>query len=157
MYWVKFIIVDLCEGLCWSCVIQYENWWNVVYSGSEGSISFLLVEASVLIRGLKLPSILAGKRDQGVVAPFQSWLENYRRLQPSAGRCLCTDKSLHQYNIVRNFPYNKYWRQRWHQQWFSPKLGFHLKSWCSCVFLLCDDLFCCYCTYLLIKKQMHDW
>ncbi len=25
--------------------------------------------------------------------------------------------------------------------WFLPTLGFHLKSWCSCVLLLCDALF----------------
>ena len=32
---------------------------------------------------------------------------------------------------------------------FCPTLGFHLKPWCSCVFLMCDDLFYFYCTQLL--------
>ena len=26
-------------------------------------------------------------------------------------------------------------------KWFLPTLGFHLISWCSCVFLMCDGLF----------------
>ena len=26
-------------------------------------------------------------------------------------------------------------------RWFLPTLGFHLISWCSCVFLMCDALF----------------
>jgi len=25
---------------------------------------------------------------------------------------------------------------------FCPALGFHLISWCSCVLLMCDDMFC---------------
>ena len=49
----------------------------------------------------------AGKRDQGVGAPFQLHLENERRLQPSVGRSLCIGISLHQYNVVKGFLYNK--------------------------------------------------
>ena len=61
-YWVKFMIVDVYEDFCWFCLIQYENWWNVVCSGSKGwslqygSRSFMPVKFGVLIRGLKLPS-----------------------------------------------------------------------------------------------------
>ena len=50
----------------------------------------------------------AGKRVQGVVAPFQERLVNERRLQPSAGGFLCAGLSLHQYMIVRSFLNNKF-------------------------------------------------
>ena len=50
----------------------------------------------------------AGKRVQEVGAPFHLQLENERRLQPSAGRSLRTDMSLHQYYVVKGFLNNKY-------------------------------------------------
>ena len=50
------------RGCIEDVLIQYENWWNVVCSGSEGwslqyeSRIFQPVEAGVEIRGSKLPS-----------------------------------------------------------------------------------------------------
>ena len=77
----------------------------------------------------------AGKRVQGVGAPFQLQLENERRLQSSAGGCLRAGMSLRQYMVVRCFLYNKILKAEQLQRWFSLDLGFHLKSWCSCVML----------------------
>ena len=48
-------------------------------------------------------------------------------------------------NIILYIKEDKYDNNRW----FFPALGFHLKSWCSCVFLMCDGLFCSYTTWLL--------
>ena len=47
----------------------------------------------------------AGKREQGVVAPFQERLVNERRLWPSTGGCLRAGMSLRQYMVVRSFLY----------------------------------------------------
>ena len=141
--WWK-VACKLCyKGSFW---IQYENWWNVVHGGAEGR--------SLQWGGCSSLPVVAGKREQGVVAPFQERFVNKRRLYPSAGGCLRAGMSLRQYMVVRSFLYNKYWRQRRRQRWFSPELGFHLKSWCSCVLIMCDDLFCSYCTCLLLTKHL---
>ena len=52
----------------WSCWIQCENWWNVVQGGAEG--------CSLQSGGCSSLPGEAGKRDQGVVAPFQERLVN---------------------------------------------------------------------------------
>ena len=51
-----------------SCWIQYENWWNVVYRGAEGR--------SLQWGGCSSLPVVASKRVQGVVAPFQERLVN---------------------------------------------------------------------------------
>ena len=145
--------------------IQFENLRNVVHEGAEGwslqwgSQSFLLV--------------VVGKSDQGVGAPFRWVLVNEIRglelpsssgwrmregCSLSAGGCLRAGMSMYQYKILSSFLYNKYWRQRLQQWWFSLELGFHLKSWCSCVFFMCDDILCSYYTCLLLTKHlMNEW
>ena len=105
----------------------------------------------------------AGKRDQGVVAPFQERLVNESGGRSSlpgeaskraqVGACVLVGVCTSTY-VVRCFLYNKILKAEQRQRWFSPDLGFHLKSWCSCVLLMCDDLFCSYCTCLLFIEHL---
>ena len=135
--------------------IQYENLRNVVHGSVEGwslewgSWSFL--------------PVVVGKSDHGVGAPFRKVLGNkIRGLDLLSIGCWRTREgcSLLQwipacwYESAPIQDCNKFFfiikrRQRWQQWWFFPTLGFHLKSWCSCVLIMCDGLFFSYCTWLL--------
>ena len=55
----------------WRYWIQYENWWNVVHGGAEG--------CSLQSGGCSSLPDETGKREQGVVAPFQERLVNESR------------------------------------------------------------------------------
>ena len=107
--------------------IQYENWWNVFRSGAEGR--------SLQRGGCSSLPVVAGKREK--VVAFCRWVP------------ACWYKSAPAY-IVRSFLYNKYWRLRLQQQWFSPELGFHLNSWCSYVLFMFDGLFCYFYSCLML-------
>ena len=54
-----------------SCWIQYENWWNMFHGGAEGR--------SLQWGGFSSLPVVAGKWEQGVVAPFQERLVNESR------------------------------------------------------------------------------
>ena len=62
-------------GSCW---IDYENWWNVVHGGAEGC-SLQSEGCSLQSGGCSFLPGEAGKREQGVVAPFQVRLVNESR------------------------------------------------------------------------------
>ena len=107
----------------------------------------------------------AGKRDQGVVAPFQERLVNEsggcsslpgeagKRAQ--VGACVLVGVCASTY-VVRCFLYNKILKAEQLQRWFSPDLGFHLKILVFMCDALCDGLFCYYCTSLLFIEHLKN-
>ena len=95
--------------------IQYENWWSVARSGAEGR--------SLQWGGCSSLPVVASKWEK--VVAFCRWVPT------------CWYKSAPAY-IVRSLLYNKYWKLRLQQRWFSLELGFHLKSWCSYVLMVCS-------------------
>ena len=91
---------------------------------------------------------------QGVVAPFQERLVNDSRgwsslpreagKRAQVGACMLVGVCASTY-VVRCFLYNKILKAEQRQRWFSPDLGFHLKSWCSCVmvyYVLTAHVYC---------------
>ena len=101
----------------------------------------------------------AGKRDQGVVAPFQERLVNgswgWSSLPGEAGKraqvgaCVLVGVCTSTY-VVRCFLYNKILKVEKLQRWFAPDLGFHLKI----LVFMCDGLLCSYCTCLLFIEHI---
>lgn len=134
-------------GLIFWQWIQHENLLNVLPIGVEGW--------SLEWRSWSFVPMVVGKLDQGVGAPFQ-WVpvNGIRGLELPSNGCWRKSKGC---SFLQVGAYVLVWLRantrleevilyiknkiEMTKQLFFPTLGFHLKSLCSCVMIMCDGLF----------------